>query len=353
MTTPEPQASPEQPVPVATEPAAAHVPTAEDVRKLFGLTVLFVGVEAQHWTLSTFIGAARFARSLGVDTLCVKRADGSIKWYESAQQLDQERQAVLSQGCGYVPFLYAYGPKFGDQQIHDECAVLTEMMHVNAGSVVVDMEAEWDGAIHAAEIFNELMRPVPGILGITTWADPGEQNWLGVAAALAPCCNVWIPQRYDNWLAVQPLPPEMTIIHSGLDLSQEFGANNPLAIAARTHKAGGSVWLWEIAFARQSPTIVDAIVKLMHDVTTVNFATDALPVTAGNAVPDAGFNHCVVSLPGDTLGSLAEQLGLSNWVQDLYKPNMQAIEDAARRYGLPGSDGGIVLMAGVKLNYNA
>lgn len=267
--------------------------STSDPNALVGHTVLWVGAEAHGWGVSDFAAAARFARSLGFDTLSPKRADGSIKWYGTPEQLAAERAAVLAEGCGYLPFLYAYGPRFGEQQVRDECAVLQEMGTANAGAVMVDMEAEWNGADAAAALFESCMRPWPGVLYVTTWADPNVQNWDGVAAALAPCVNAWVPQRYNNWLAAQPALPEQTIIQPGVDLSQEFGANNPATIASGQE----TVWVWEYELAQSNPALARAIATRAG---TPPPPPPPPPPPSGNGLPTS---HTVV--PGDTLWALA------------------------------------------------
>lgn len=229
-----------------------------------GKVVLFIGNECEHWTPEEFANAAKEARAWGVDTIAPKRMNGGQRWYDSPAHLAAERAAVLAEGCGYLPFGYCYGPAFNDQQIREECAILAEIMRVNDGIVCADMEAEWNGYVSAAQLFESLMRPVPGQLVISTWADPLQQNWAAVVRALAPCVDAWGPQQYNNWLAAQ----ESTLVGLGetclqpeIDLSQEFGPNNPVQIAEEARARGHtSIYLWELGFARGDPALVEEIV---------------------------------------------------------------------------------------------
>jgi hypothetical protein len=237
--------------------------TAADMQKLFGRAILFI-FRTQTWTIADFQAAAQFARSLGFDTISPKRGEGTVKWYNTPAQLAEERKAVLGEGVGYAPFLYCDGPKFGLSFVPRECDVLKEMGDANDGAVVADMETEWDGQEEAATLFEEQMRPWPGVLGVTTWADPADQNWLGVAQALAPAVNLWIPQRYDNWLAAQVLPGEETIVQPALDLSQEFGPNAVASLANHVAAEGESAWIWEYVYAQQYPALVRQITSVLH-----------------------------------------------------------------------------------------
>lgn len=227
-----------------------------------GKVVLFIGTECKDWTPEQFAEAARWARQHKVDTICPKRADGSIKWYGTADQLAAERHAVLDEGCGYLPFIYNYGPRFGDHQVRDECAVMQEIMHVCNGDVCADLETEWDGQYHAGDLFASIMRPVPGLLYLTTWADPVQHNF--PVRQIAQCVNAWIPQDYDNWLVAcenQQITTGMSIRFGALDLSQEFGANNVVANAQAMRARGHlSLWLWEYEMARNNPKLFDQVV---------------------------------------------------------------------------------------------
>lgn len=232
-----------------------------------GKTVLWVGNETHAWTQDDWRAAGHFARSVGVDSICAKVADGGIRWYGSAAQLLHNiRDVVLTTGAGFIPFAYCYGPKFGTAQIHAECAILAEMMSV-CPIVQADMEAEWNGHTDAAALFESLMRPVAGLLSISTWADPAEQQWEGVAHILAPCVNQWVIQQYTDWLAGQEGqydPAVFTCIAPGVDLRSEFGPDHPLAIA-RAAKAHGhqTVYIWEYESAKANPALVREIVAAM------------------------------------------------------------------------------------------
>lgn len=240
-------------------------PTGADLQKIYGHVILFIGVQAYHWSVADIGNAARFARSVGADSICVKRCDGSIKWYGDAANLRAERAAALAAGVGYVPMLYSYGPKFGDQQIRDECACLIEMAENNGNAgVLCDMETEWDNQVAAAQHFEQIMRPAPIILGVTSWADPAYQGWIMVTQALAPAVNYWVPQQYDNWLAEQPLPSEVTIVQPGIDLSQEFGPNGVVSIVDRIAARGESCWIWEYTYAEQNPGLMRQISAILH-----------------------------------------------------------------------------------------
>lgn len=291
-----------------------------------GRAVLFIGNECQGWQPGDFAAAAKRARGLGVDTLCPKRADGSIRWYGDVARLEAESAAVHAAGCGYIPMAYCYGPAYGVQQIDDETAVLAEFLNA-LGFGVADLEVEWDGRPDAAAQFNQRMLPVPGMLYLTTWADPVEQGWADVVRALAPCVNAWVPQQYNDWLGaqrVQEIALGESHIEPALDLSQEFGANHPASIAQSARNAGaGTLWLWEYLLACGAQRqLAQRIVALMHGGSAAVAASPAVAsVAASVAAPDA---RAYTVAPGETLSGIAAKLGIPDW-HALYDANTAVI----------------------------
>lgn len=238
-----------------------------------GRVALFVANEAQGMNASALASVARQARSIGVDTLCVKRAEGTGRWYNSPGQIAEEYKAVTEAGCGYVPFTYMYGPRFGSNQVTGECQILTELTDAIAsarggeGFVIADMELEWNNQPWAAAQMREWMINKPGLLGVTTWADPDQQGWDQVVRELLPVVNSWIPQAYNNWLSNAVAEGQNLgelNIEPAIDLSQEFGANDQIAIA-QTAKARGesTIWLWEYTLTGSQRQLVQNLAGLM------------------------------------------------------------------------------------------
>ena len=249
--------------------------TVEENRTLVarqcGRTVLWVGVETRGWSTEDWRACAQFAHSLGVDSICAKVADGGIRWYGGPAQLHAIRDTVLTTGCGFIPFSYLYGPKFAmPAQAHDECAILAEMMSV-CPIVQADMEAEFNHQTAAAQLYEQLLRPVAGLLSVSTWADPAQQQWEGVARDLAPCVNQWVIQQYTDWLSNQESAEfdasVFTCIAPGVDLRPEFGQDDVLQIVDDCiHRGHQTLYIWEYESARANPTLVREIVSRMAQV---------------------------------------------------------------------------------------
>lgn len=238
-----------------------------------GRVVLFVANEAKGLDAAALAGVARQSRVLGVDTLCVKRADGGIKWYGTPGQLEAEYKAVTAAGCGYVPMIYEYGPRFGTKQIDAEVSVILEMTEAISqargaeGFIIGDKEIEYNNQPSAAHHFADLMIGKPGLYGLTTWADPDQQLWDQVVSALLPVVNGWIPQAYNNWLSAQ-ISEDIRLgelnIQPAIDLSQEFGANNQYAIASQAKGRGESaIWLWEYTLMQAQRQLVQNLARMM------------------------------------------------------------------------------------------
>lgn len=246
----------------------------EQASQLVGKVALFIGNECRDWQPAQFGAAARSARSLGVDTIVPKRSNGTEKWYGDPGRLKAEYAATTAAGCGYLPMSYNYGPRFGLDFVNAECDVLLEMTNAigeargGEGFACADLEAEWDGQVAAAERFTTCMQGKPGFLFLTTWADPDQQNWDAVTRALLPVVNMWIPQQYNGWLAAQEWELNRLgepNIAPAIDLTQEFGNNDQLAIANQAKQRGHStIWLWEYLPALANRQLTQAVASVMH-----------------------------------------------------------------------------------------
>jgi LysM repeat protein len=309
-----------------------------------GRVVLFIGNECLHWQPSDFGNAARFARSLGVDTIAPKRFNGNQKWYVNPAHLKEEREAALAVGCGYLPFGYCYGPSFGDEQIAIEAATALEVMSVNDGMVCLDMESEWNGRAADAEKLASHLANHGGILTISTWADPIQQNWTGVLKALLPVATVFGPQEYTDWLGAQEqqlVNLGATCIQPAFDLSPSFGPDHLVTLVQAAKDRGDkTIWLWEYQYAQQNPALVHELVSIFGG---------SSPVPAPPPPPTGWQTYTVQH--GDTLSGIAEYLHLANWFTDLYQPNQAEIEAAARAHGQPNSESGHWIYPGTVLKY--
>lgn len=233
-----------------------------DVNENAGRVVLWIGNECAAWTPEQFGEAAAWARSLGIDTISPKRANGTAKWYRNADILKAERAAVLAQGCGYLPFTYLYAEGY------QEMGPVQEMLGVN-GSAMIDAEVEYNGNPQVAHDEGFSIGMPDSLLYLTSWANPHAQNWDAVLRAWLPYIACYVPQQYNDHLASDE--PQVIAdsggktIQVGTDLSQEFGANHQLAIAKQALADGHqTLWLWEYQVARQQPDLVRQLVAVMH-----------------------------------------------------------------------------------------
>ncbi len=215
-----------------------------DIPAFVGKIVAFLDVPdsvASAVSLESARSYAETAHNAGIDTLVFRRGNGTEPT-KSYDELCAERDVVHGAGCGYLPYMYCYGPSVSWEQIREECRILAMLGSVN-GMVVADLEQEYCHEIPAGHYFSQLMRPVPCKLALTTFADPITTGF--PVDAIAPCVDVWVPQEYDNFLAFcDNQRIAMTHCFPALDLNgNQFGQNDTDTIIHHIGKAG-SIWLW-------------------------------------------------------------------------------------------------------------
>lgn len=232
--------------------------TCVDVAKITGEHILFLGTDTSGWTFSQFQQASQFAKAHGVDSLLLKVADGGNWWYGGLNGYRQIKNVIQTSGAGCIPYTYSYGDKFGF--LDGEIAMLKSLMD-DSGVVCADMETEWNGQVPWAQRLCSQMLGYPGMFLVSTWADPNLQNWQGVLAALNPCVDAYMPQQYNNYLANcwTQLPASVCLLPT-LNMLQDVGPNDPVAIAKAAHDQGHTaISIWHYATAAANPGLLDQI----------------------------------------------------------------------------------------------
>lgn len=222
-----------------------------------GHEVLFLGVETYSWSDAQFTSAAEFAKSHGFTGLALKVADGGDLWYGGYAGIAQ-KVALLEKVLPVLPYTYAYAA-----YVPAETAILAQLLK-SYGGAIVDMEVEFNGQVAAAQTFEQAMRPVPGVLYCTTWADPVQQNWTSIINILAPCVNAWIPQEYDDFLeqSANTQYAKNLIVYPAIDLTQEDGPNDPVQIAKDAQSRGDAgLFVWEYQTAMQNTALINQIIS--------------------------------------------------------------------------------------------
>lgn len=222
-----------------------------------GATPLFLGIETADWSLAQFNEAAKTAKALGITSLLIKIADGGNRWYGDIggwlQVFDVVRPTINA-----IAYTYCYGNRFN--AIQEEIAILSDAM-TQQGIVIADMEAEFDGHDDWAQQVCDVLLPIPGFFGVTTWADPNLHNWQCVLAKLQPCVNFWLPQVYTDFLAQQ--------YHAQFDsyISPYYPVVNLEASNVLRHASEANsqiIALWEYQLMATYTDTVEAIVGLPH-----------------------------------------------------------------------------------------
>ena len=233
---------------------------AQELIAKTGQHLLFFGIDTYSWSTDQFKQAAQWAFAHGIDSLLIKVADGVNTWYGGISGWRNIRQTILAEGVGVIPYSYSYGNKFGALDI--EIDIMTAYMQ-DAGIMCMNSEAEWNGQVAWAQHLCSRMQNVPGTFLVSTWANLSGHAWTDVIRALAPCTAAFMPQQYTNYLATcwhEFGINGVDFIQPTVHLTQEFGPNDPVAIArsaCNQRHTAISVWYYETAIA--DPGLLDAV----------------------------------------------------------------------------------------------
>lgn len=231
--------------------------SCQDIAKITGQHQLFLGTSTASWSIAQFQQAAQFAKAHGIDALVVKIADGGYRWYGGLSGYQSIKKAIQAEGVGVIPYTYSYGNKYN--ALDSEIDILISYMQ-DSGVVVADMEVEWNEQIGWASHLCSRMQSQSGVFLVSTWADPSLQNWSSVLQALNPCVSAYMPQQYNNYLGSFWRDFGGVCLQPTLDMTQDFGPNDPVALAAAASQQGCSaisIWYYETAVA--NPGLLDEI----------------------------------------------------------------------------------------------
>lgn len=274
----------------------------------------FVGNQAEFVRGEQLAGLFAGVKAHGYDGVCIKRSEGTIRWYDSLETVAAEAALAAAHGLEYMPFTYSYGPRFGDGQIDGEAAIIRDLLQT-CGRAMLDMEVEWDGQIGAAERLQADLADAPGYLYCTTWWNPAPHNWISLLDALHRV-DCWVPQCYGigaraEWEA-QGAPHVRTWYPAVTALTEAECAGYP------------TEFFWEYA---NLPARAPA---------------SPPPPPAPMAVAAPAGTYTVQ--PGDDLSSIAAQRGYP-WPV-LYHANAATIDATARAHGYDGPEPWNLVYAG-------
>lgn len=331
--------------------------TPQALSQKIGKKILYVGTECRTWQVTDFAKCAKNARAMGFDTICPKRLDGTIKWYSTAGHLQLERQAVLSEGCGYLPLAYSYAPVF--DTVAAEVAAWQEIANVNDGLVMVDMEDQWNGQVGFATSLANALSGFKGDIIVTTWGDPKEQSWMQIINILNSRVSAWSPQQYTNWLAAQESAEwgaEEAKVFPSIDITGEYGsADNPLTnIKQAITNKHPTLVVWEYSAAITNSEFIKGLMNVFASSAT-NITPTPIPHPP-TPIKKVKWGTYIVQ-DGDTLTSIFSMLKsqenattAATWV-DLYNANKDTIELSAKSHGFSNSNGGNMIFPGTQLVY--
>lgn len=234
--------------------------SAADIAKITGKRIIFCGVDTHDWTLGQFQAAAQWARAHHIDTLLIKTGEGTWLWYNGFAGWETIRRVILAEGVGAIPYFYSKGDSLGG--LDGEIAIYKQYMQAD-GILCIDAEIEWDGHADWGQRLATALRPVPGMLLVSTWADPSWQNWGNVIRALAPATDVFMPQQYNDFLQTfwQEFAADgASFLIPTVNLDQSFGTNHPVTIAAdAAAEKHPAISIWDYEVAVTVPDLIDQI----------------------------------------------------------------------------------------------
>lgn len=278
----------------------------------------YIGDEASTMDVSALLAAIDTAAdTLKLDFLCVKVIDGTI-CYQSYDAWDTLRAHALEKGLGLIGLQYCYGLRFGEPQLDEAMALANAMLQKN-GSHVLDCEVEMNGDTVAAQRIASDLKDHSGVLVLSTWADPAQQNWLQNLSILRSVVNLFSPQFYNNYLENTWIV-DLPALAPAVDLTQGFGPNAPAAIAQHFKEQGAtSLWLWDYFYCLQYPGIFADIINAWKP---------------GTVAPPHPSMYTIA--PGDTLTSIANAFHTAPY-PFLYTRNAATLDRIARLHGYPSS----------------
>jgi len=244
-------------------------PCAQD-GQLMGPCSLFLGAETATWTTAQFVQAAQFAKQHGISTLIIKCSEVTSKpgdiWYGGMAGVDRIVQAVLAQGVRVLTYQFMWGNLQG--ALATEISVAQQFLS-KYNKHCLDMEGStWAGANGQAwaSQMNATLVNAPGKLFVSCPADPIRNDQFGFLRALSPSINIWMPMAYSNaldsiWQGDYHQINSIACLQPTLDLSPEFGPNDPVAVANHFRSAGcHAISIWEYQFAVSNPALLDKVV---------------------------------------------------------------------------------------------
>ncbi|HTJ49430.1 MAG TPA: hypothetical protein VL443_08270 [Cyclobacteriaceae bacterium] len=238
---------------------------AQEELSYLGNLPLFLGVETENWSIAQFKQAAINAKNLGVTSLLVKVADGVNIWYSGIGSYSAVISAIKDQGINAVPYMYNYGNKFGS--LTSEINILITLM-MKYHIVIADLEVEFNGQIAWANQITSSLKPISGLFGVVTWADPDYQNWQKVIPALAPCTNFWLAQTYSDSLYslyINQFPKYHVVSYPVINLGTDFGANNISNIVTSASSTVLAMWEYQSAISSIYSPLVRQIVTAYEE----------------------------------------------------------------------------------------
>ena len=253
--------------------------SCQDDATFMGPVSLFIGIESANWSTQQFIDAANFCKQHKIATIILKVAEvgspaGDI-WYGGIAGVKSVVQTIKNAGVNVLTYQFLNG-------LPSEPGIAKQFLDTFA-THCLDIEGDtWVGqsGVNVAQSLNNVLQSSPAKLYVSCPANPVSAGQEGAFKALSPSVNVWMPMVYSTYLdskwetEIKQINAQ-ACIQPTLDLSQEFGPNDPAAIARHFKSAGClAMSCWEYAIAEQNSNVLDQVVQAFEGSQQVSVITN-------------------------------------------------------------------------------
>jgi len=158
-------------------------------------TALFVGVESFNWSLTEFDNCIAFCKKYGIQQIILKVYEITQgEWYSQLGGAGFVVNHIKASGLDVLPYGFFYG-----NDVQTESTVVLKWLGL-VGKFCMDMEGAFDNNSERAAVFATELANHPGVLYVSTWANPVNHSWTKNIEILDSIVSVWMPQAYNDSL---------------------------------------------------------------------------------------------------------------------------------------------------------
>lgn len=220
--------------------------------------LLFTGIETKSWMNTDFQAVCDFCNRHNIDGLIIKIYEITQgEWYQQIGGPQAVEKIVHANNLEFYPYGFFYGT---DPQT-EGAAILKYLSQF--GLFIANMEGDFDNN-NQIDPFVNMLTHHPGLLWISTWANPVDHGWIANIQKLDALVDAWLPEEYSDDLIQRRLAQFPTVqghIYPTYAVNQET-----IHLMAITDFPS----LWESQLAVQNTAWVDQFVTHMKGASPVS-----------------------------------------------------------------------------------